>query len=605
MAPTPVRLSEHLYVLNDTCNVYLVVDGDAALAIDFGSGAVLDYLADLGVKQIEWVLHTHYHRDQCQGDTRAVAAGAKLAVPEAEREHFENVEELWATGKLPGWLFGPKHLTLRQNVPVTKGLVPSEAFQWRGYRFEVLATPCQTPGSLTFVAEIDGKRVAFTGDLIAGPGQVWDFGQLQWSYLHYEGLEALSASIETVREAKPDLVCPSHGQVMDGPASALTELELRARRVEDLVCRPSMGRWNWSDLVHVSPHLFKDAGTTTFIITSDDGHALFFDLGVFKPDLFRTLRERYGVTAVDAVVVSHYHHDHTGGIPELVKEFGSQVWALDVQKDILEHPEKYRMSFGEGEAVALVPDRYFRDGESFDWRGYRLTFVHLPAHTEYHLGMVTTVDRKPTMFTGDAVGHAADNEMYASFVCGNRISLARGALMTARQVNRYGPYVICPAHSDPYVATGGMRQRFVDWALKTQDAIRGLIAQPHPEMGFDPYWVRLEPYLIRLRGRRSAASADEVVRVRPAGRRVECNLIVRNHLPVPTEVKLVLDLPEGLSAQPIRAQGEVAAGAERAFSFVLKCADVVKPGRRAIGGDVTFAGHRYGELTEAVVEVGE
>ncbi len=59
------KLSEHLYQFTDTCNVYLVVEGNKGLLIDVGSGAILDHLSTAGVEQVEWVLHTHHHRDQC------------------------------------------------------------------------------------------------------------------------------------------------------------------------------------------------------------------------------------------------------------------------------------------------------------------------------------------------------------------------------------------------------------------------------------------------------------------------------------------------------------------------------------------------------------
>jgi glyoxylase-like metal-dependent hydrolase (beta-lactamase superfamily II) len=59
------RLSEHLYRFEDACNVYLLADGGAGLLIDAGSAAVLDHLDAAGVKRVEWVLHTHHHRDQC------------------------------------------------------------------------------------------------------------------------------------------------------------------------------------------------------------------------------------------------------------------------------------------------------------------------------------------------------------------------------------------------------------------------------------------------------------------------------------------------------------------------------------------------------------
>ena len=97
MSPTPTQLSEHLYVFKDTCNVYLLKDGNAGLIIDAGSGAVLDHLSQLGIERVEWVLHTHHHRDQCWGTPRLKEHGAQVAVPEYERHLFDQVELFWQT----------------------------------------------------------------------------------------------------------------------------------------------------------------------------------------------------------------------------------------------------------------------------------------------------------------------------------------------------------------------------------------------------------------------------------------------------------------------------------------------------------------------------
>src|SRR5579872_4289526 len=43
------QISPNLYVLRDTCNVYVLKNGDRAILIDFGSGHVLDLLAQIGV----------------------------------------------------------------------------------------------------------------------------------------------------------------------------------------------------------------------------------------------------------------------------------------------------------------------------------------------------------------------------------------------------------------------------------------------------------------------------------------------------------------------------------------------------------------------------
>ena len=78
-----------IYLWTDTCNVYVIKDGSAALLIDLGDGSVLDHLDEIGVTEVEWILFTHHHREQCQGADRIEGRGIKVAVPDAERPFFE------------------------------------------------------------------------------------------------------------------------------------------------------------------------------------------------------------------------------------------------------------------------------------------------------------------------------------------------------------------------------------------------------------------------------------------------------------------------------------------------------------------------------------
>jgi glyoxylase-like metal-dependent hydrolase (beta-lactamase superfamily II) len=64
------QISPGLLQIDDICNVYVIRRGDRAIVIDSGSGLVLDEVERLGIKQVEWVLHTHFHRDQCDGTAR-------------------------------------------------------------------------------------------------------------------------------------------------------------------------------------------------------------------------------------------------------------------------------------------------------------------------------------------------------------------------------------------------------------------------------------------------------------------------------------------------------------------------------------------------------
>src|SRR5215208_2976044 len=77
------RLLPNLYWFADTCNVYLLVDGQRGLLFDFGSGQILDHLHEAGVAEVEWVLHTHHHRDQAQGDYLLAERGIPIAEPGA------------------------------------------------------------------------------------------------------------------------------------------------------------------------------------------------------------------------------------------------------------------------------------------------------------------------------------------------------------------------------------------------------------------------------------------------------------------------------------------------------------------------------------------
>ena len=87
------RLAPNLFLWTDTCNVYVVRDGDSALLIDLGDGTILDRLEEIGVREVEWVLFTHHHREQCQGAARLKARCTKFAAPAAERDLFEQPAE--------------------------------------------------------------------------------------------------------------------------------------------------------------------------------------------------------------------------------------------------------------------------------------------------------------------------------------------------------------------------------------------------------------------------------------------------------------------------------------------------------------------------------
>jgi glyoxylase-like metal-dependent hydrolase (beta-lactamase superfamily II) len=190
-----------VYLYKDTCNVYAIVKGEDAILIDIGSGEILEKLSAIGVRHIGWVLHTHFHRDQTQGDHLAQARGVKIAVPADERKYFENVESLWNEKKvfdlydMRNEFFAP-----RENIKVDAELLgrftsgsssPSDSmFSWHGIDVKVIKTPGHTQGSVSFLWETSGKRLLFCGDLVASAGKIPSMHDLEWTYVGTTGITA-------------------------------------------------------------------------------------------------------------------------------------------------------------------------------------------------------------------------------------------------------------------------------------------------------------------------------------------------------------------------------------------------------------------------------
>ena len=148
-----IRISEHLYRFRDSCNAYLLTDGEAGLVIDPGSGEILDHLDQAGVTQVEWALHTHHHRDQCWGTARLREHGAKVAVPEYEKHLFDQAELFWQTRRtFDNYNDRNTFFATGENIPVDAALEDYETFTWRGYEFFVLPAKGHTLGSSALIA---------------------------------------------------------------------------------------------------------------------------------------------------------------------------------------------------------------------------------------------------------------------------------------------------------------------------------------------------------------------------------------------------------------------------------------------------------------------
>ena len=146
------RIVDQLHLFRDTCNVYILCSGREAVLVDFGSGDVLDHLAEIGVEHVTDVLMTHHHRDQGQGLLRAVQAGIRIWVPHTEQDLFHSVDAHWQAREVyNNYNVRQDRFSLLEPVPVAGTLEDYQVQQFGDHAITILPTPGHTTGSISLL----------------------------------------------------------------------------------------------------------------------------------------------------------------------------------------------------------------------------------------------------------------------------------------------------------------------------------------------------------------------------------------------------------------------------------------------------------------------
>jgi len=210
--PDPSALP-NVFVWTDTCNAYVLRDGDAAVLIDLGDGSVLEHLPEIGVKKLEWVLFTDHHREQCQGIGRLDRNVTQVAAPKEEQALFEtpNAFRKWFP-KLadPFTVHGASYVRPPRNpIKIDKVLEPDAVFTWRNFEIRCLATPAPPPGGISYTIRRGNTPCAFTGRVMHDGAKMTNWFDTEWDYGFAKGVDALTASVEKLVAEKLDLALPS------------------------------------------------------------------------------------------------------------------------------------------------------------------------------------------------------------------------------------------------------------------------------------------------------------------------------------------------------------------------------------------------------------
>jgi glyoxylase-like metal-dependent hydrolase (beta-lactamase superfamily II) len=587
----------------DTCNVYVLRSGRDAVLVDAGSGAVLDHLEELGVDRVTDVLLTHHHRDGAQGLARLAEAGARIWAPAAEAELIAGIDAHWASREIDDYYdLRQDRFSLLEQVPITGTVDEYRPRRYGDHDVYTLPTPGHTLGSVTYLVDTDGGRLAFTGDLLYGEGKVWSLAATQWSYSGVEGPGATILSCLMLGDRSPDVLLPAHGEPMHDPEQALSTTRARLQQIVDLRLEKPWDVEGWlrRPWERLSAHFLRNRASFAhcYALLSESGAALLVDFGYDlsvvawgysdrasrRPLLesIDVLRREFGVDRVEAVVTTHFHDDHVAGLNLLRAVEGTEVWSPENVAPILENPRAYDLPCLWFEAVPV--DRRLALGVSFKWEEYELTVYPLPGHTLYAAAIGFEVDGRRVLATGDQQAVAADRDIL-NYQYANRFRF--DDFVASAELYRFvRPDLIVGGHWPPREVTEPYLDRLLADGKRLAELHRELLPLDDVDFGAEGFGARITPY-------RSTV---------PVGAQLELDVTVQNPFDraEPASVRLVA--PHGWSCSPEARDVSLDAGGEATVRFRVTPDDV--PTRRArIAADLTVGGRPFGQQAEALVDV--
>jgi len=594
------QLSQHLWVHAGHINTGVLCADGRALVIDIGNGHVTGELGAIGVTAIDTLLFTHHHRDQACG--AAAVNGARVIVPEAERQWFEGVDAFWHDPAYRWHLYNqhPHHLMLTEPLHVDGTLADGETLTWGPARITALATPGHTDGSLTYLVEVDGLRVAFTGDLIYDAGQLWECYSLQKgnaTVTDYHGFlgarDELAFSVQRVRAADPTLLVPAHGHLMHQPAAAIALLLARLLACIEQYEAITALRYYFPALVPIpyapltgeesDPPDWLHHDGTTWVLVSESGATLVMDCG--SEAVVANLRRMLAtgeISAVEGLWITHYHDDHVDGIPAFQAAFDCPCIADAAVAQIIADPLAWRMPCT-SPAVARV-DRVTQDGEQWQWHEFTLTAYHFPGQSLYHGGLLVEGRGRRLFFAGDSFTPTGIDDYCAQ----NRNFLGAGvgydrclALLQQRQpegiINPHVNTVFTFSLADYALMRSNLALR--------EETFGALFPWDHANYGMDEWWLRCHPY------EQHAAPGDTV----------RLSVMMTNHSIGSHHAACHPALPAGWKSDT--AAGVIPAKREAALPLTIKVPSDAAIGRYIVPVSLTYDGVQLPQITEGIIEV--
>jgi glyoxylase-like metal-dependent hydrolase (beta-lactamase superfamily II) len=558
------------------------------------------------------VFLTHHRRDVHS------SLNGRLIAPVAERDLFEKTHEYWSGMATKRFHYYTQQSTkiLVEPVKGERWVKGGDVVEVEGFRFEVIDTPGFTRGSVSYVSTIDGKRVAFTGDLIYGDGKIFDLYSFQDAIPEarvggYHGYAArladLVSSLRKIKEAKPDVIYPARGPIITNPKKAINKLINRVQALYRNYLSTNALNWYFKEermricgervlgkgakielmpyCLHVDTPEWILQFSTSRIIMADNGHGFLLDCGGQRQfDYVKDLVAKGLVKQIDGIFVTHTHDDHSQMVKAAAAEFKCPVYATTEYEDVLENPGHYLMPGLTENAIKDV--KGMKDGETMKWHEYEFTFRFYPGQMFYHGALlVKRPKEKLVFFIGDSFAPSGiddycllnRNLVHPDAGYGRCFKIIRQLPKDTWLINEHVPHVFRFSNKE---------LTFLETRYAERTSIlRELFPWDDPNYGIDERWATFYPYGNILK----------------PGETREIEVRISNHSPIRRTFKITPRDHRGAKVLSGPQSTTLASRADGAIKVKIQAPK--EKGVYVITADVDSKDMHFRDWVEAIIEV--